>query len=366
MLTQCPSCQTTFRVTSEILRVADGQVRCGRCQTQFDALERLFEETDSGEIESGRPIRTPPRPAPPQSIEVEEPPSHEDITLEGRHIAISGTYRIPDALRGKAQFREEVTEEWFQVEEPDLEPQADEPPGPDGIDSPAQSAVQVLEDDVDEPLAAESAVEQEAAAAAPPARARALRTARRQAAPAADPEFLGRPRRPLGWLWKLAAAPLVLLLLVQILHSQRTSLARHPQLGPPLARLYQSLGLTLQPQWDLKAYRLEQWRLGSDPALPGTLRGRASIRNGASYPQPYPLLRLVLQDRWGNAVRARDFTPAEYLAQSPDRLLGPAEETTAVIAIVDPGQDTEGFEVDLCLEGARGTVCANDVPEEGR
>ena len=43
MLTQCPSCQTTFRITSEILRVAHGQVRCGRCHTQFDALERLVD-----------------------------------------------------------------------------------------------------------------------------------------------------------------------------------------------------------------------------------------------------------------------------------------------------------------------------------
>src|SRR4029450_4644736 len=47
MLTQCPNCQTTFRVTTEILRVADGQVRCGRCQTQFDALERLIHEHEA-------------------------------------------------------------------------------------------------------------------------------------------------------------------------------------------------------------------------------------------------------------------------------------------------------------------------------
>src|SRR5690606_34656537 len=38
MLTRCPSCQTTFKVTSDILRVAEGQVRCGRCQYQFNAL----------------------------------------------------------------------------------------------------------------------------------------------------------------------------------------------------------------------------------------------------------------------------------------------------------------------------------------
>ncbi|MET0656855.1 MAG: MJ0042-type zinc finger domain-containing protein, partial [Steroidobacteraceae bacterium] len=33
MLTQCPECQTTFRITPAILRAASGQVRCGRCRT---------------------------------------------------------------------------------------------------------------------------------------------------------------------------------------------------------------------------------------------------------------------------------------------------------------------------------------------
>src|SRR5262245_4320655 len=122
MLTQCPSCQTTFRVTSEILRVAHGQVRCGRCQTQFDALERLIEETDSGEIQSGRyqrPNRAPePPPEEEESIEVEEPESHEDITLEGRRIEITGTYRVADdAGDGEPAVREQVTEEWVEIED---------------------------------------------------------------------------------------------------------------------------------------------------------------------------------------------------------------------------------------------------------
>ncbi len=124
MLTQCPSCQTTFRVTSEILRVAHGQVRCGRCQTQFDALERLIEETDDGGIESGqfmRPPRAIPQPPPPPGqIEVEEPVEHEDITLEGRHIEISGVYEaIDESGQGQPQIREEVSEEWVEIDQDD-------------------------------------------------------------------------------------------------------------------------------------------------------------------------------------------------------------------------------------------------------
>jgi len=41
MYSQCPDCQTRFRVTAAALRAAHGTVRCGRCGSAFDALERL-------------------------------------------------------------------------------------------------------------------------------------------------------------------------------------------------------------------------------------------------------------------------------------------------------------------------------------
>jgi len=77
------------------------------------------------------------------------------------------------------------------------------------------------------------------------------------------------------------------------------------------------------------------------------------------------LLKLVLEDRWGERVREREFEPAEYLdpATAPDRLLAPAQQATATISIVDPGPDAEGFRFDVCLRGHRGIVCAADVPE---
>jgi predicted Zn finger-like uncharacterized protein len=41
MLTRCPSCVTTFRITPEQLKAKQGRVRCGRCQTVFNAIETL-------------------------------------------------------------------------------------------------------------------------------------------------------------------------------------------------------------------------------------------------------------------------------------------------------------------------------------
>jgi len=352
MLTQCPNCQTTFRVTTEILRVADGQVRCGRCQAQFDALERLIDENEPAPVRSARVTQSPP----PARIEVEEPAAQEDITLEGRHIEISGRYRMPDSPRGEPQIREETIEEWVEID--DIDEAADDLTDDTGtievdearVDQDESGEIEVTEDEAHE--AEEAEAEQ------------ALEEVADEIEPEVD--LLAPPPRPaVPRVWKILAGPLVLLLLIQFVHTYRHSLARHPRIGPAIVSLYGALGANLQPDWDLHAYEILQWHLGSDPALPGTLKVRASLKNVASFAQPYPLLKLVLEDRWGERVREREFEPAEYLdpATAPDRLLAPSQQATATVAIVDPGPDAEGFRFDVCLRGARGIVCAADVPE---
>ncbi len=335
MLTQCPNCQTTFRVTTEILRVADGQVRCGRCQTQFDALERLLDEK-----------------AAERDIEVEEPAAQEDITLEGRHIEISGRYRLPDSVRGETRIREETVEEWVEID--DIEDA--EEAGVIEIDeeSVGQGAIEDVIDEI---------VEEERAHAAIEVAEENYEPAQVQPEPELD-LLAPAPKRPVPRIWKILAAPLALLLAIQFVHTYRHSLARHPRLGQAIIGVYGALGANLQPDWNLHAYEILQWHLGSDPAMPGTLKVRASLKNVASFAQPYPLLKLVLEDRWGESVREREFEPSEYLDPStaPDRLLGPAQQATATISIVDPGTDAEGFRFDVCLRGSRGIVCAADVP----
>jgi predicted Zn finger-like uncharacterized protein len=355
MLTQCPNCQTTFRVTTEILRVADGQVRCGRCQTQFDALERLIDENEAAPAPSGRASRdrapAAMSQAGPRDIEVEEPAAQEDITLEGRHIEISGRYRLPDSVRGEPRIREETVEEWVEID--DIEDAAQEP--------------EVIE--VDEELVDEQALDElaeEAVAEDEPA-IEVIEEAAPEPEPEPEPEIdllPARQRAPGPRVWKILAGPLVLLLAIQFVHTYRYSLARHPRLGQAIMGIYGALGADLQPDWNLHAYEILQWHLGSDPAIPGTLKVRASLKNVAPFAQPYPLLKLVLEDRWGERVREREFEPAEYLdpATAPDRLLGPAQQATATISIVDPGPDAEGFRFDVCLHGRKGVVCAADVP----
>ncbi|MGH8195917.1 MAG: zinc-ribbon and DUF3426 domain-containing protein [Woeseiaceae bacterium] len=48
MYTECPGCQTAFRVTAHMLQQAAGHVRCGDCGRAFNALESLSEDPPHG------------------------------------------------------------------------------------------------------------------------------------------------------------------------------------------------------------------------------------------------------------------------------------------------------------------------------
>ncbi|EPN64268.1 hypothetical protein A244_00715, partial [Pseudomonas syringae pv. actinidiae ICMP 18807] len=43
-VTQCPHCQTSFRVSHAQLSVARGVVRCGACLQVFNAARQLLEQ----------------------------------------------------------------------------------------------------------------------------------------------------------------------------------------------------------------------------------------------------------------------------------------------------------------------------------
>jgi predicted Zn finger-like uncharacterized protein len=47
LYTQCPKCETVFRLSAEVLRAAGGQVRCGRCGEVFNALASLAEDAST-------------------------------------------------------------------------------------------------------------------------------------------------------------------------------------------------------------------------------------------------------------------------------------------------------------------------------
>lgn len=102
MLTRCPGCSTTFRVTPEQVKVRHGKVRCGRCQHVFDAIEFLVDAELTPTIadqEAPPSVASTPTPDPapevthPTPVQLEAPIAESVPVIEPEPVA-----DIPDAL----------------------------------------------------------------------------------------------------------------------------------------------------------------------------------------------------------------------------------------------------------------------------
>jgi hypothetical protein len=164
-------------------------------------------------------------------------------------------------------------------------------------------------------------------------------------------------------LWTAGTGAMILLLVIQVLNHYRNDLAATPQFNKPITALYAALGIQLTPRWDLHAYDVRQLGASVDSANAGEIMVRASVKNGARQAQPMPLLRVTLQDRYGNRIAARDVPPGNYLPRATADIgyLPAGQRIDAEMAFVDPGSNAVGFEIDACLPApAGGIACAND------
>jgi hypothetical protein len=165
-------------------------------------------------------------------------------------------------------------------------------------------------------------------------------------------------------VWAAAAVLALLLLAAQIVNHYRDELAATPRFGRPLTSFYASLGVQLVPHWDLRAYDVRQLGAAADPAGSGLITVRASIKNAGHQSQPLPLLRVTLQDRFGNRIAARDVAPRFYVPPSvpESSYLAGGQRIDAEMGFVDPGVNAVGFEIDACLPASGGGItCANDL-----
>ena len=154
----------------------------------------------------------------------------------------------------------------------------------------------------------------------------------------------------------------MLLLIVQAIHHYRHDLAVVPQLNAPLTAIYGALGVSLEPRWDVNGYEVRQLGAMSDPQASDRLIVRASLKNTAKQPQPLPLLRVAVQDRFGNRIASSDVAPAAYAPRVTfhARKACCGQRIDIEMRFVDPGSEAVGFEIDACLAAPGGGVnCAN-------
>jgi predicted Zn finger-like uncharacterized protein len=398
MFTRCPDCGTVFHITAAELRAADGTVVCGACDATFDALETLS-ETRPAEAHEDEPVPQSP-------FEGDESPPGEDARDEDEFLqeleSLIGDEDTPDdplfdhaapvAEQPGAPPAEAIPAEDEPALEPEHEPDGnleydlddeleDELPDPDSVfrvdeppeelhapggDLPAGTGEEpipgipstpdqpfALVDEAPPPSTDDSAAEPAVSAAGE------QEPAEQEENDDAMPGF-ARARR--GGLWWRITLPLVavLMLVGTWAHVQRGKLLRTPAGETVLGSIYSLLGMDVAPDWRPGEFRVLRSEAVASGDRPGTLSVAIEFQNGAAFAQPYPDIRVVLLDRFGQRVGTHDFEPEQYLESNSGvgRLPAGGRIRTSV-AVPDPGARADGFRVDLCLElDARGLVCA--------
>jgi hypothetical protein len=143
----------------------------------------------------------------------------------------------------------------------------------------------------------------------------------------------------------IALLLLVLGLLAQLGWLQRERLAASPQLRPLLAASCRLLHCSL-PDWhEPAAFSMLSRDVIAPPGRPGTLRGQASFRNDARWPQPWPALLLTLSDANGRTLGQRRFLPADYLGTAPHAAqIAPQQASQIAFDIAEPAPNVVAFD----------------------
>jgi predicted Zn finger-like uncharacterized protein len=300
LVTTCPECETTFRISVGILEKAGGQVRCGRCAKIFDANVDLREIDES---------ETLPDPVP----------------------------KFPFSLQAESD--------------------AQDGDGADSID-------EIDDSDGPEPSEVEVEVEAEAGAEAGRAGARAAEPDRQDETALPEwLRPIARHRKSWPWAVaaavltvtlagqlmnrfrdELAAVPAVGPVL------ERVYAGAGIELVPPVdLDQFDLLDLTAlaEPAGEQQGWLVIETR----------------VRNKGPKVQPYPHIFVRLLDRWEDTVAGRYFAPNEYTvgAVSDYSRMNVGTSVDAQFIIMDPGPGATGFEVELCAEIAEGFICESDA-----
>lgn len=288
-ITQCPHCQTRFRVSDTQLKAASGTVRCGACFKVFTALAYAELATASPNPESLAAVQTPSQADDTLWI-------HDDLDLDALDLELA-----------KLEF-EQPPEGFIQEPEPPIEPEPMSAPEPVYV-APAAERFRVD----DEPL------------------------------------NLTSPSKPSRLKWWIACLVALLVLAGQYLYFNFQTLARQPQTRPALEALCQWVGCEVPAKVDVTQIRSSNLSVREHPQFPGALQVDAIIYNRASFAQPFPVLQMRFSDINGELLASREFRPSEYLSGelAGQSQMPPQTPIRIALEVLDPGQNAVSYSLEF-------------------
>lgn len=357
MLTRCPQCATTFRVTPEQLKVRQGRVRCGECQEVFNALDTLIEETPKVVVHHQEASAAPPpAPSPDAGDAIPAEPPRPELSDEEPETGPSGEPAADAAPEPRADMAQEADTEQPSPSEPPPAPlpeasdqEAPPLPAPEEILVPGPLPGQyapanenwILENpprDESTPPDPGSAGEADALPSEPPMPTTAF-----------EP-LLHEPPRRAAWPWAIGTAIGLLAMVIQFAVYLRTEIATlYPEAKPALGSLCEAVGCDLPLPRKAELVGIETSDLHPEQGNGGRLAMAALLKNRAPFAQEFPHLELTLTDVADKALVRRVLAPADYLPPKADRAAGLAAggELNVNLIIEAPGVPAAGYRLYL-------------------
>lgn len=402
--TQCPKCETRFRVTSEQLGIAKGKVRCGNCLSVFNAIEHQVMPRSSSkpapaqpEPETSEDYRTPEEDFVfadnPEEDASEEPYAGTKLTFSDDEL--SDSFRTMDGQNssdfqdaGDDDTAKDVDESWAEailnetakpasktVPEPEPPEEAQTAkPEPDYSDDTVESSV---DSTFDPDMTSHFELKVEAEPVQPSPQTEPSDDFYGSFGNDTDFDFdakdsqLGEPlaatvpydnlrREPVSVrgdnsgklrtvIWSVVVLSLIGILVAQVTWFQLDRLSSIPELRPLYEKGCAIAGCELKPLINVDAIQSRKLVVRTDPDNRSQLVVNAVIINRADFEQPFPAIALTFSNLNGDVVAQSIFTPDEYLAGEGQELSAMPKDTPVRIAIDirDPGKDAVNYNLNF-------------------
>lgn len=318
-ITRCPVCQQAFKTNESVLAQKNGMVRCGFCQSTFNAYEHLYTPLNQSDLNNMLQVQAE------RQAQIQRKGLDAMAALAGQLKGFESMGEADSSLIGVRA-------------EPKLNPA---PVKQEVIN--AGPSIQVIEHRPVNETVGEGADE-----------------ALGQDSDEEDDEYEEEsPRRRLTWLWGLIALIAFIGIVCQLMAMNRSSiLAKLPQAEPIFGGLCSVFSCEQasenspvqaeQTSPATGAVALLQQELVALPENHYAIK--VVLKNNTTVDQPYPLLTVVLKGEKEDVLTRRQLRPAEYLDNPQKKLAAQAQdEVTFAFDLTDGKAESLSVEVEPIL-----------------
>lgn len=293
MQTQCPHCETRFRITEIQISIADGLVRCGVCTEVFNAYEFASQQDYQPSLLNGEIL-----------------PEQESVINISRTAFTDTDQHLDNSISDDNEI--EVDNQSLNFVDLDTAEESSKEPF-DSLNEPRNESLAYV---VPESLR--------------DAQSRSMFST---------------------LLWSAGILFFTATLFIEYVWFNRDQFNHVPELQAWIEKLCQHIQCKSISMRDPSKIELITRNVYSHPNEKNALMVNLTMKNNADFAQPYPVMQIDFSDIRGGTVAARRFLPAEYLpiefqqAEAKQSRMLPANTSSSItMEIQDPGKQAMTYE----------------------